>query len=134
MSIDDSSYKIRFTPRRPGSNWSDVNIKKVHKMIDQGLMHPAGLKVFKSRKENKAALQSSDQRPDKLTEPYLRLLRKNKAARDYFNNLAPSYQRSIAGWILSAKKDETRLRRLNKFIEHSTRGELIPELAIGKNK
>jgi len=124
-SIDDISYKIRFTPRKPGSIWSAVNIRRVGVLVDEGRMQPAGLKAYQARKENKSGIYSYEQRRDQLEEPYASLLRRNKAAWDFFQAQPPSYKK-LAGWyVVSAKKEETRLKRLEKLIEDSAQGKRI---------
>ena len=124
-SVDDISYKIRFTPRRPGSIWSAVNIRRVPVLIDEGRMQPAGLKAYQARKENRSGIYSYEQRRDQLEEPYASLLRKNKAAWDFFQAQPASY-RKLAGWfVVSAKKEETRLKRLEKLIEDSAKGKRL---------
>ena len=124
-SIDDISYKIRFTPRKPGSIWSAVNIRRVRVLVDEGRMQPAGLKAYQARKENKSGIYSYEQRRDQLEEPYASLLRRNKAAWDFFQAQPPSYKK-LAGWyVVSAKKEETRLKRLERLIEDSAQGKRI---------
>jgi uncharacterized protein YdeI (YjbR/CyaY-like superfamily) len=134
-SIDDISYMIRFTPRRSGSIWSEVNIKKAQTLIKRGRMLPPGLKEFTARRGNKSGIYSYEQRPAQLEEPYNRILKKNKAAWGYFQTKPPSYRRAICWWIISAKKEETRLKRLEKLIEYSENGQTLPEMAqYGKIK
>ena len=124
-SIDDISYKIRFTPRKPGSIWSAVNIRRVRVLVGEGRMQPAGLKAYQARKENKSGIYSYEQRRDQLEEPYASLLRRNKAAWDFFQAQPPSYKK-LAGWyVVSAKKEETRLKRLERLIEDSAQGKRI---------
>ena len=83
-SIDEISYKIRFTPRRQGSIWSAVNIKRATALTDEGRMRPAGAKAFAARRENKSGIYSYEQRSAKLEDPYNSMLKKNKAAWDFF--------------------------------------------------
>jgi uncharacterized protein YdeI (YjbR/CyaY-like superfamily) len=127
-SADDCCYTIRFTPRRTGSVWSSVNIKRAAVLIEQGSMRPAGLKAYQARKENKSGIYSYEQRTADLVEPYAGLLRANEAAWRFFESQPPSYRKAICWWIVSAKKDETRLKRLEKLIMHSACGERLPEL------
>lgn len=131
-SIDESSYQIRFTPRRPGSVWSAVNIQRAQALIDQGRMQPAGLEAFQARQENRSGIYSYEQRRDQLAEPYQRLLKKNKAAWDFFQAQTPSYRKTVGWWVVSAKKEETRLRRLEKLIAYSARGQTLPEMSRKK--
>lgn len=127
-SIDDASYKIRFTPRRSGSNWSKRNVERAGALIDQGRMRPPGLAAFEGRREPEPGAYSYDERSVELQEPYDRILKKNKSAWDFYQRQSPYYRKTVNRWILSAKKEETRYRRLDKLIRHSSRGEKIPEV------
>jgi uncharacterized protein YdeI (YjbR/CyaY-like superfamily) len=124
-SVDEISYKIRFTPRRRGSIWSAVNIKRVGVLSDEGRMRPTGLKAFAARKENKSGIYSYEQRRAELEEPYNSMLKKNKAAWTFFQEQAPWYRKQIGWWIVSAKKEETRMKRLEKLIEMSVKGKRL---------
>jgi uncharacterized protein YdeI (YjbR/CyaY-like superfamily) len=126
-SLDDHRYMIRFTPRKPDSIWSSVNIKRAIMLIDQALMQPAGLKAYEARKENKSGIYSYEQRSVDLAEPYARLLKRNKAAYRFFQTQPASYRKVVSWWIVSAKKEETRLKRLEKLIVHSVQGQRISE-------
>ncbi|MGH9970196.1 MAG: YdeI/OmpD-associated family protein [Pyrinomonadaceae bacterium] len=126
-SIDDVSYKIRFSPRKPGSIWSSVNTKRAEELSKQGLMEPAGLRAFQARKENRSGIYSYEQRADKLPEPYATRLRKNKVAWNFFQAQTPSYRKAAGWWVVSAKKEETRLKRLGKLIEESTNGRTVSQ-------
>jgi uncharacterized protein YdeI (YjbR/CyaY-like superfamily) len=126
-SLDGSRYTIRFTPRRPGSVWSSVNIRRVQALIDQGRMQPAGLKAFQARRENRSGIYSYEQRRVDLEEPYQGLLKKNPAAWTFFEKQPASYRKAVSWWICSAKREETRLRRLDKLLAYSARGERVPE-------
>lgn len=131
-SIDASSYKIRFTPRRSGSTWSRVNIERAEALIEQGRMQPAGRAAYNARKENKSGIYSYEQRREQLEEPYRSLLAQNNAAWEFFQARPPSYRKAVSWWILSAKKEETRLRRLEKLVDYSARGQTLPELTRRK--
>ncbi len=131
-SIDDSRYTIRFTPRRPGSIWSSVNIGRAKELIKQGRMQPAGLSAYEARRENKSGIYSYEQRPAELVEPYNRLLKKNKAAWSFFQQQPPSYRKVINWWIVCAKKEETRLKRLERLEAFSAKGQRLPEMTAGK--
>jgi uncharacterized protein YdeI (YjbR/CyaY-like superfamily) len=126
-SIDDISYTIRFTPRKPGSIWSAVNTRRAGKLKAEGLMHPAGLQAFQRRKENKSGIYSYEQRSDKLDEPYSSKLKSNKPAWVFFQSRPPSYRKAAMWWVVSAKKEDTRLRRLEKLIEDSANGQTISQ-------
>jgi uncharacterized protein YdeI (YjbR/CyaY-like superfamily) len=131
-STDDLRYMIRFTPRKPGSVWSSVNVKRARALIDQGRMRPNGLKAFQARKENRSGIYSYEQRSVDLVESYDGLLKKNKAAWRFFQAQPPSYRKAACWWVVSAKKEETRLRRLEKLIAYSAEGQRLPEYTSRK--
>jgi len=121
-SIDEVSYKIRFTPRRKGSIWSSVNIKRVEDLSKQGLMKPAGLKAYEARKEHKSGIYAYEQTSAELPASYEKRLKQNKAAWEFFC-AQPAWYRKQAFWrVVSAKQEETRLKRLEKLIELSSQG------------
>lgn len=121
-SVDEDRYIIRFTPRKRTSVWSSVNIKRAKELISEGLMQTSGLAAFQARRENKSGIYAYEQRSADLPEPYLTLLMKNKAAWSFFQLQAPSYRKTLMWWIVSARKEETRLNRLKKLIEESAAG------------
>ena len=121
-TIDDESYKIRFTPRKKVSTWSAVNIRRVKVLTDEKRMQPAGLKAFGARRENRSGIYSYEQRPTEFDEPYLRLMKKDKAAWTFFEAQSPSYRRTLIWYVVSAKQEETRLKRLKTLIENCARG------------
>jgi uncharacterized protein YdeI (YjbR/CyaY-like superfamily) len=123
--IDEHAYTIRFTPRRTGSIWSAVNIRRVQALTAEGRMQPAGLKAFAARKENKSGIYAYEQRQAELVEPYAGLLRKNKAAWTFFQAQPPSYRKRMCWWLISAKQEATRLKRLEKLIAASAGGKRI---------
>jgi uncharacterized protein YdeI (YjbR/CyaY-like superfamily) len=131
-SIDEISYSIRFTPRKAGSIWSSVNIARAQALIEQGQMRPAGFKAYQVKKENKSGIYSYEQRSVELKEPYNRLLKKNKAAWNFFQAQPASHRKAASWWIISAKKKETRLKRLEKLTAYSVQGQRLPELAPRK--
>ena len=115
-TIDDESYKIRFTPRKKISTWSAVNITRVKVLTDEKRMQPAGLKAFEARRENRSGIYAYEQRPGEFDEPYLGLMKKDKAAWAYFQAQSPSYRRTLIWFVVSAKQEETRLKRLQRLI------------------
>jgi uncharacterized protein YdeI (YjbR/CyaY-like superfamily) len=125
--VDDVSYTIRFTPRKSGSVWSAVNIKRIEALVEEGRMMQSGLKAYAARRENKSGIYSYEQRPDALVEPYAGLLARNARATRFFAQQAPSYRRAAIWWVISAKKEETRLKRAQTLIGLSGKGELIPQ-------
>jgi uncharacterized protein YdeI (YjbR/CyaY-like superfamily) len=121
-NIDDSSYKIRFTPRKRGSTWSAVNIKRVEELNKKGLMQPAGLKAFQARKEYRSGIYSYEQRSAVLPAPYEKRLKENKAAWEFFRAQPAWYRKQAFWYIVSAKKEETKLKRLARLIEQFADG------------
>jgi uncharacterized protein YdeI (YjbR/CyaY-like superfamily) len=124
-SVDDLRYTSRFTPRRRGSIWSAVNIKRAQELSDKGSMQPAGMAAFNARKENKSGIYSYEQRSEKLAAPYEKMLRRNKAAWEFFYAQPPSYRKAIGWWVVSAKQEATRLKRLEKLMKESARGKRL---------
>jgi uncharacterized protein YdeI (YjbR/CyaY-like superfamily) len=120
--VDEISYQIRFTPRRHGSIWSAINIERAKELVRQKQMQPTGLKAFAARIENKSGIYSYEQQSIELSQPYAKLLKKNKAACNFFKKQPPSYRKMIGWWIVSAKKEETRMARLAKLISESAKG------------
>lgn len=121
-SIDAESYMIRFTSRKPTSVWSAVNIRNVEKLVKEKRMLPAGMKAFAARKENRSGIYAYEQRSPELVEPYLGKLKRNKSAWKFFQDQPPSYRKVMNWWVVSAKQEETRLKRLDKLIEESAAG------------
>jgi uncharacterized protein YdeI (YjbR/CyaY-like superfamily) len=125
--IDDESYSIRFTPRKPTSTWSAVNIRRVAELKEKGLMQPAGLAAFERRKENRSGIYAYEQRTADLPAEYEKQMKKNKPAWNYFTAQPASYRKAANWWVVSAKRDETRQKRLRELIEYSGKQEHIPQ-------
>jgi uncharacterized protein YdeI (YjbR/CyaY-like superfamily) len=125
--IDDISFTQRFTPRRRGSRWSAVNVRRVESLTERGLMHEAGLRAFRER-ETAGPVYSYEDRPQELAEPYLARLKASKAAWRFFSAQAPWYQRACAFWVMEARREETRERRLAALIADSEAGRRIRPL------
>ena len=118
-SVDAERYVIRFTPRRKGSVWSRVNLGRVEALTAEGRMRAAGLAAYEGRDPEKAGY-TYEERPRELPEPYATAFReRDAAAYDFFLAQSPSYRRTAVGWILDAKREETRLRRLEQVVEAS---------------
>ncbi len=124
-SVDGESYCIRFTPRKAGSIWSAINIKKVEGLTAQGLMHPAGLKAFSLRKENKSRVYSHENETAALTPEMERQFKANSKAWDFFQTQAPSYRKVALHWLMSAKQEKTRYARLQKLMDISFEGKRV---------
>ena len=125
---DVASYTIRFTPRRLDSVWSEVNLRHVRRLTAAGLMAPAGLKAFRERNRAKSGLYSFENRPRALAPAYARTFKAHRRAWAWFAAQAPWYRRTTAFWVMSAKREETRLRRLAALIASSARGSKVPQL------
>ena len=121
-SIDEDRYMQRFTPRKPGSNWSRINVEKVAKLKEAGLMRPAGVAAFQRRTDDKTGVYSFERENAALPPEYEERLRANPAAAEYFDARPPWYRRTATHWVTSAKREETRLRRLAQLIEDSAAG------------
>jgi uncharacterized protein YdeI (YjbR/CyaY-like superfamily) len=125
--VDEDRYTIRFTPRKRGSVWSAVNIRRARALIDAGRVRPTGLEAFEARRENRSGIYSYEQRRAQLEEPYASLLKKHKTAWDFFQAQPPSYRKAASWWVVSARKEETRRKRLKKLTEYSARRRRIPQ-------
>ena len=128
-SIDAIRYKIRFTPRKPRSVWSAININRVTELSKSGHMHSAGLAAFEKRSHDRSAIYAYEQRKKaKLPAPFEKKFRANGGAWKFFQSQPPWYQRTSTYWVVSAKKEETRLKRLDTLIDCSARKQNIRSL------
>ena len=124
-SIDDERYQIRFTPRKPHGKWSLVNIERAKELTRLGRMQRAGSRAFEKRDET-AALYLYEQRDAPvLDEDAERVFRADARAWEFFQRQIPSYRRLAIFWVVRAKKEETRRRRLATLIEDSAHGRTI---------
>ena len=116
--VDDLRYKIRFSPRKPSSNWSAVNIERMQALQDVGRMKPAGLAAFARRTDAKSGTASYEQKQQvSFSTTEIKAFKGQAAAWTYFETLPPSYKKKLTWWIISAKQSGTRARRLASFIE-----------------
>ncbi len=116
------AHMIRFTPRKRKSTWSKVNTKRYGELLKMGLVQAAGKKVYDATSPNRPRDSSYEQEVRVLSPNFVRLLKRNKKAWEYFSNEAPWYQRTVSFWVMSAKKDETQLRRLKRLIADCEQG------------
>jgi len=119
--IDEQRYAQRFTPRKPNSRWSATNIRRVERLTAEGEMTAGGLASF-----NSAARRQTPPLPTQMPKEIEAQFRKQRVAWNNFQSFPPHYRRLTTGWVASAKKQETRLKRLEKLIEFSARNERIP--------
>jgi uncharacterized protein YdeI (YjbR/CyaY-like superfamily) len=128
-SIDKDRYYIRFSPRKPKSIWSNVNIKKAEELLESGLMKPSGIAAFNLREESKTGIYSYEVETAKFSSEFEQLFRANKKAWTFFISMAPSYRKPATRWVMSAKQESTRARRLNELIRDSENGRKIKQLS-----
>jgi uncharacterized protein YdeI (YjbR/CyaY-like superfamily) len=123
-SIDDTAYMIRFSPRKPRSAWSAVNLAKMTELIASGLVTPAGMEAYERRPDESAPY--SYERTAELSEEYVAEFTAVPEAWAWFERAAPSYRRAATNWVMSAKQEETRRRRLARLISDSASGTTVP--------
>ena len=128
-TVDEDRYTNRFTPRKRGSNWSAVNVRKVAALTKEGRMHPAGLRAYEARSESRTGVYSFEQGQEPtLTRDQRRAFRADPEAWAFFSSTPPSYRRAATWWVISAKQQATRDRRLAQLIEDSRAGRRIRQL------
>jgi uncharacterized protein YdeI (YjbR/CyaY-like superfamily) len=127
-SIDADSYMIRFTPRKPKSIWSLVNVRHVERLQKAGKMAEPGLKAFALREKHRTGIYSFEQKRPGLSAKFKKLFRANRPAWEFFCRQAPWYQRTAGHWVVRAKQEETRLRRFAKLVEVSVNGQRLDQL------
>jgi uncharacterized protein YdeI (YjbR/CyaY-like superfamily) len=126
--IDDERYMNRFTPRKPTSNWSAVNIRRVEELTKQRRMQTAGLKAFRERRDGTAPYSYEQRHLAKLEPAQERRFRGKRKAWAWFQEQPKGYRTTAVYWVASAKRPETRERRLDKLIEDSNKGRRVPPL------
>jgi uncharacterized protein YdeI (YjbR/CyaY-like superfamily) len=127
-TIDDGSYSIRFTPRRARSIWSNVNVNRVAELTKQGRMQAAGLRAFAARDPKRSGIytyEGKQQTEAKLSPAYEKKLKANAKAWTFYEAQPPFYKRLVARYVMSAKKEETQLKRLARVIDDSAKGRRI---------
>jgi uncharacterized protein YdeI (YjbR/CyaY-like superfamily) len=127
-SLDKDSFRQRYTPRKPRSSWSRRNIEHVERLKQAGRMTAAGLAAYDAREAQRSGAYSFEQERPELAPAYLKTIRANKAAWTFFQERPHGFRRLMAHWIMSAKKEETRRKRLDLLIECAARGRKIPQL------
>ncbi|MFN8636912.1 MAG: YdeI/OmpD-associated family protein [Chloroflexota bacterium] len=124
-SVDDERYTIRFTPRKPTSNWSLVNVRRVAELTEAGLMMPAGLHAFALRDEARTGVYSSERRPEALPAELEARFKTDPAAWAFFEAQPAGYRRTAIHWVVSAKREKTRQKRLSTLMDDSAHGRRI---------
>ena len=125
---DEDTFTIRFTPRREKSTWSAVNIKRVKELEAAGRMHVSGLSAFRRRSAERSKIYAYENRQTELSPEYTKIFRAKRPAWKYFESQAPWYQRTSVFWVMSAKREETREKRLATLIACSAKAKPIPQL------
>jgi len=113
---------IRFTPRKPASIWSAVNIAKIEQLQQQGLMRPAGIAAYEKRKDERSKIYSYENEPAQLSEEFEKQFKANDAAWTFFAAQAPYYKKAMTHWVISPKRDETRRKRLKELVTKCEEG------------
>ena len=126
--LDADGFSIRFTPRKPRSIWSRVNVAHAERLIREQRMTQAGMAAFEARREDRTGVYAFEQRSPGLSGAYRRQFAKRRAAWEYFEGEAPWYRRTASHWVMSAKREETRRRRLETLISCSAEKQRIPQL------
>jgi uncharacterized protein YdeI (YjbR/CyaY-like superfamily) len=127
-ALDADRYTIRFTPRKPRSIWSAVNIRRVGELSAEGRMTDAGHAAFAKRDEKRSAIYAYERAAAELDAESTKLFKADKKAWAFYRAQAPWYQRTSTYWVVSAKRPETRVRRLTILIQCSRDGERLPHL------
>jgi uncharacterized protein YdeI (YjbR/CyaY-like superfamily) len=131
-SVSSTSYIVRFTPRKPKSYWSKINTKRANELIQQGLMQPPGAKVFAARDQATTKRYSFEREAAQLTPAYAKQFRSNAKAWTFFRSQAPYYQRVATFWVVSAKQEATRQRRLQTLIATSAQSRRLDQFLSKK--
>lgn len=124
-ALDATSFSVRFTPRRPRSAWSTVNVRRYGQLLEEGRVRAPGREAFAARVKSAYSFES---RPQALPPAFVRRLRDNPRAWRFFEAQPPWYRRTCCFWVMSARQPETRERRLSRLIALSERGEGVPPL------
>ncbi len=133
-SVSETSYCIRFTPRRPHGIWSAVNLRHLARLTAAGRMHAAGLKAHRERDAEKTRRYSFENRPVPFDAAATHRFRGNRRAWAWFSAQAPGYRRTAQWWVMSATKPETRERRLATLIASSARGSKAPPFILARDE
>lgn len=132
--VDEECYTIRFTPRKKNSIWSNVNTERMKELIQEGKVHEAGLAAFNQRTAEKAGVYSFEQDNHSLSPAFLKKFKANRKAWNWFSTKAPWYQRTCFHWVMSAKQDATREKRLETLIRDSENETTIKPLTRTNQK
>jgi uncharacterized protein YdeI (YjbR/CyaY-like superfamily) len=130
--IDEDSTRQRWTPRKPGSNWSAINIASVERLIGEGRMHPAGLAAYAQRREDRSGVYAYENRDLELPGEYAARLAADPAASAFWEQATPTYRKVVTNWVLTAKQEATRDKRMTQLLEDCAAGRLVPPQRYGE--
>ena len=130
--VDEDVLRQRWTPRKPGSTWSNINIAAVERLIAEGRMRPAGLAAFERRRSERSGTYSYEQGDVALSDAYAARLAADRAASGFWAESTASYRKVAVNWVMSAKQEATRDKRMAQLIEDSAAGRLIPSQRYGE--
>lgn len=131
-SVDEDSFSIRFSPRKPKSIWSRINVGHVERLLKEKRMAPPGVAAFEARDEARTGVYSFENRPKELPPEMTRAFRANTPAWTFFEEQPRYYRRTMIFWVLSAKKEETRGRRFAALVDSCARRTIAPQMKRGK--
>lgn len=133
-SIDAESYSIRFTPRKPTSIWSNINLKKMKELEEKNLIFPAGYEIYKKRKEDKSGIYSFEKEEVKFSDEFEKKFKKNKKGWEWFQKQGKSYRKTVQHWVMSAQREETKIKRLYELISDSSHERKVKQYDYSKKK
>ena len=131
QGIDGHTRRQRWTPRKPGGNWSTVNINAVAELIEQGRMQPSGLAAFERRREDRSGVYAYENRTLELPAKYVTQLATNRAAAAFWDEATPGYRKVAVNWVLTAKQERTRDARMAQLVDDCAAGRMIPSQRYG---
>jgi uncharacterized protein YdeI (YjbR/CyaY-like superfamily) len=129
--IDDDATRQRWTPRKPGSNWSTININAVAELTAAGLMHPAGVAAFERRRDDRSGIYAYENRDRTWPDAYEARLRANARASRFWDAATPSYRKVATNWVVTAKQEATRDKRMAELVDDCAAGRLIKTQRYG---
>ena len=130
--IDHDAVRQRWTPRKPGSNWSSINIAAAERLTREGRMRPPGLAAFERRRPDRSGIYAYENRERELPEEYAAQLAADPAASAFWAEATPSYRKLVVNWVVTAKQESTRDRRMAQLLADSGAGRLIPTQRYGE--
>lgn len=130
--LDEESFTTRFTPRKPKSIWSNVNVGHVARLTKEGRMQPPGIAAYEKKNDARSGIYAFEREIAELEPQMLKQFKRERVAWKYFDAQPPYYRRLASWWVISAKRDETRMKRLEQLIELSAREERLPQFIPAK--